>query len=117
MLFILENISNFFKKINKNPIQQSSSSFIRGIFFSKLMGGVKKTTSVSKDKSAGTKDTKKNKKDKGDSGPKKAEITVMVNEQQAMKIIQCINSITQFSNWSHSFSRHHIMYEKTDTSR
>ena len=30
----------------------------------------------------------KKKKDKGEGGPKKAEITVMINEQQAMKIIQ-----------------------------
>ena len=53
------------------------------------MGGAKKPTTANKDKSAGgNKDSKKGKKDKGESGPKKAEITVMVNEQQAMKIIQ-----------------------------
>ena len=51
------------------------------------MGGGKKPTAGSKDKSASSKDTKK-KKDKGESGPKKAEITVIVNEQQALKIIQ-----------------------------
>lgn len=51
------------------------------------MGGSKKPTSGNKDKSAGSKDTKK-KKDKGEGGQKKAEITVLVNEQQAMKIIQ-----------------------------
>ena len=51
------------------------------------MGGAKKTTTATKDKSAGSKDTKK-KKDKGESGPKKAEIVIKVNEQQALKIIQ-----------------------------
>jgi small subunit ribosomal protein S25e len=50
------------------------------------MAGAKKPTG-NKDKSAGSKDTKK-KKDKGEGGPKKAEITVRVNEQQALKIIQ-----------------------------
>ena len=51
------------------------------------MGGAKKPTAGNKDKSASSKDTKK-KKDKGEGGPKKAEIIVKVNEQQAMKIIQ-----------------------------
>ena len=51
------------------------------------MGGAKKPTAGNKDKSGGSKDTKK-KKDKGEGGPKKAEITVVVNEQQALKIIQ-----------------------------
>ena len=59
------------------------------------MGGAKKPTAANKDKSAGgNKDSKKGKKDKGESGPKKAEITVMVNEQQAMKIIQNSKVIT-----------------------
>ena len=49
------------------------------------MAGAKKPTTTNK--GAGSKDTKK-KKDKGEGGPKKAEITVMVNEQQALKIIQ-----------------------------
>ena len=57
------------------------------------MGGSKKQTGGNKDKSSGSKDTKK-KKDKGESGPKKAEITVMVNEQQALKIIQNSKVIT-----------------------
>ena len=57
------------------------------------MAGAKKTTTASKDKSAGSKDTKK-KKDKGEGGPKKAEITVMVNEQQALKIIQNSKVVT-----------------------
>ena len=39
------------------------------------------------------KDSKKSKK-KGEGGPKKAEIIVMVNEQQAMKIIQNSKVIT-----------------------
>ena len=58
------------------------------------MGGVKKTTTATKDKSSSSKDSKKGKKDKGEGGPKKAEITVMVNEQQAMKIIQNSKVIT-----------------------
>lgn len=57
------------------------------------MGGAKKPTAANKDKSA-SKETKKSKKDKGDSGPKKAEITVIVNEQQAMKIIQNSKVVT-----------------------
>lgn len=70
------------------------SSFIRGIFFSKIMGGTKKATAAKNDKTAATKETKKSKKDKGEGGPKKAEITVMVNEQQAMKIIQNSKVVT-----------------------
>ena len=58
------------------------------------MGGAKKTTTATKDKSSSPKDSKKGKKDKGEGGPKKAEITVMVNEQQAMKIIQNSKVIT-----------------------
>jgi len=58
------------------------------------MGGAKKTTTANKDKSAGAKDTKRSKKDKGESGPKKAEITVKVNEQQAIKIIQNSKVVT-----------------------
>ena len=58
------------------------------------MGGAKKPTAAKKDKPAATKETKKSKKDKGDSGPKKAEITVKVNEQQAMKIIQNSKVVT-----------------------
>ena len=50
------------------------------------MGGAKKPTAAKKDKPASTKDSKKGKK--GEGGPRKAEIVVMVNEQQAMKIIQ-----------------------------
>jgi len=57
------------------------------------MAGAKKTATASKDKSAGSKDTKK-KKDKGEGGPKKAEITVKVNEQQALKIIQNSKVVT-----------------------
>ena len=58
------------------------------------MGGAKKTTTATKDKSSSSKDSKKGKKDKGEGGPKKAEIIVMVNEQQAMKIIQNSKVIT-----------------------
>ena len=58
------------------------------------MGGGKKSTAVKKDKSANTKDSKKSKKDKGEGGPRKAEIVVLVNEQQAIKIIQNSKVIT-----------------------
>ena len=58
------------------------------------MGGAKKPTAAKKDTSSSSKDSKKGKKDKGEGGPKKAEITVMVNEQQAMKIIQSAKVIT-----------------------
>ena len=51
------------------------------------MGGGKKPTTTKKDKPEKGKDSKK-KKDKGEGGPRKAEIVVSVNEQQAMKIIQ-----------------------------
>ncbi len=57
------------------------------------MAGAKKTTGGNKDKSSGTKETKK-KKDKGEGGPKRAEIVVIVNEQQALKIIQNSKVIT-----------------------
>ena len=57
------------------------------------MGGTKKPTGGKQDKSS-SKESKKGKKDKGEGGPKKAEITVMVNEQQAMKIIQNSKVIT-----------------------
>ena len=57
------------------------------------MGGAKKPTAANKDKSTGSKETKK-KKDKGEGGPKKAEITVKVNEQQALKIIQNSKVVT-----------------------
>ena len=58
------------------------------------MGGAKKPTTAKKDTSSSSKDSKKGKKDKGEGGPKKAEITVMVNEQQAMKILQNAKVIT-----------------------
>jgi small subunit ribosomal protein S25e len=56
------------------------------------MAGAKKTNTTNKP--SGTKDSKKNKKDKGEGGSRKAEITVMVNEQQAMKIIQNSKVVT-----------------------
>ncbi|MGI9567433.1 MAG: MarR family transcriptional regulator [Nitrosopumilus sp.] len=58
------------------------------------MGGAKKTTNTKQDKSTSSKDSKKGKKDKGESGSKKAEIIVMLDEQQAMKIIQHSKVIT-----------------------
>ena len=66
------------------------SSFIKGIFFTNCMAGGKTTTN----KPSGSKDSKKSKKDKGESGPRKAEITVMVNEKQAMKIIENSKVVT-----------------------
>ncbi len=57
------------------------------------MGGAKKPTSANKGKSSDAKDTKK-KKDKGDSGPKKAEIVVILNEKQAMRVIQNSKVVT-----------------------
>ena len=56
------------------------------------MGGGKKPTTSNKDKASNP--GKKSKKDKGESGPRKAEITVMVDEKQAMKIIQNSKVIT-----------------------
>ena len=58
------------------------------------MGGGKKPTAAKKDRSTNTKDSKKSKKDKGEGGPRKAEIVVLVNEQQAIKIIQNSKVIT-----------------------
>jgi small subunit ribosomal protein S25e len=45
-------------------------------------------------KAAPQKGSKKAKKDKGEGGPKKAEITVMINEQEATKIVQHSKVIT-----------------------
>jgi small subunit ribosomal protein S25e len=57
------------------------------------MAATKKTTNVTKSNPA--KDSKKGKKDKGEStGVRKAEITVMLNEQQAMKVIQNSKVVT-----------------------
>ena len=57
------------------------------------MAATKKTTNVTKSNPA--KDSKKGKKDKGESsGVRKAEITVIVNEQQAMKIIENSKVVT-----------------------
>jgi len=78
--------------LNKEVIQRDYSSFIRGIFFSQIMGGAKKPTTAKKDKPEKTKDSKKGKK--GEGGPRKAEIVVALNEQQAMKIIQNSKVIT-----------------------
>jgi small subunit ribosomal protein S25e len=52
------------------------------------MAGTKKV------KPSAQKNTKKSKKDKGESGPRKAEITVIINEQQATKIVQQAKVIT-----------------------
>ncbi len=57
------------------------------------MGGAKKPTAAKQDKQT-SKESKKGKKDRGEGGPRKAEITVKVNEQQAMKIIQNSKVVT-----------------------
>ncbi len=56
------------------------------------MGGGKKPTTTKKDKPGKDKDSKKSKK--GEGGPRKAEIVVAVNEQQALKIIQNAKVVT-----------------------
>lgn len=64
------------------------------------MGGTKKVTAAKTEKSQATKDakdskdSKKGRKDKGEGGPRKAEVTVLVNEKEAMKIIQNAKVIT-----------------------
>lgn len=61
------------------------------------MGGTKKVTAAKQDKTQtakDTKDTKKGRKDKGEGGPRKAEISVMVNENEALKIIQNSKVVT-----------------------
>ena len=50
------------------------------------MAGTKKSTP--------TKEPKKGKKDKGEGGPKKAEITVVLSDKEALKIIQNSKAIT-----------------------
>ncbi len=80
------------RSFKKNQFNKVSLSFIRGLFFSQNMGGGKKPTGGNKGKSA--KDTKKSKTGKGESGPRKAEITVMVDEKQGLKIIEHTKVIT-----------------------
>ncbi|MFB5605644.1 MAG: MarR family transcriptional regulator [Nitrosarchaeum sp.] len=61
------------------------------------MGGTKKVSPAKQDKTQNAKDpkdSKKSRKDKGESGPRKAEITVMVNEKEAIKIIQNSKVVT-----------------------
>ena len=58
------------------------------------MGGTKKVSPSKQEKTQGAKETKKTRKDKGEGGPSKAEITVIVNEQQAMKYIQNAKVVT-----------------------
>ena len=58
------------------------------------MGGTKKVTPGKQDKTQGSKDSKKGNKGKGEVGPRKAEITVMVNEKEAIKIIQSSKVVT-----------------------
>lgn len=61
------------------------------------MGGTKKVTAAKQDKTQtakDTKDSKKGRKEKGEGGPRKAEVTVMVNENEALKIIQNSKVVT-----------------------
>jgi small subunit ribosomal protein S25e len=58
------------------------------------MGGTKKASPAKQEKAQSAKEPKKGKKDKGEGGPAKAEITVMLNEQQASKFIQNAKVIT-----------------------
>ena len=61
------------------------------------MGGTKKVTAAKQEKNQGVKDakdSKKSRKDKGEGGPRKAEVTVMVNEKEAIKIIQSSKVVT-----------------------
>jgi len=61
------------------------------------MGGTKKVSPAKQDKTQSSKDgkdSKKSRKDKGESGPRKAEITVMVNETEAIKIIKNSKVVT-----------------------
>ncbi|PIW32003.1 MAG: 30S ribosomal protein S25, partial [Nitrosopumilales archaeon CG15_BIG_FIL_POST_REV_8_21_14_020_37_12] len=58
------------------------------------MGGTKKVSPAKQEKTQGAKESKKSRKDKGEGGPSKAEITVVVNEQQVMKYIQGAKVVT-----------------------
>lgn len=64
------------------------------------MGGTKKVSPAKQDKTQNSKDqkdskdSKKSRKDRGESGPRKAEITVMVNEAEAIKIIKNSKVVT-----------------------
>ena len=55
---------------------------------------MRESKKTNKDKQSSTKDSKKNKKGKSDGGAKKAAVTVLLNPQQAMKIIQNSKVIT-----------------------
>ncbi len=69
--------------------------FINRAYLIMYMGGAKKPTAASKDKSSSAKVSKKGKKDAGqESGPKKAEIVVKVNGEQALKIVKNSKVIT-----------------------
>ena len=84
MVFIFEIYKKFLNFYKNN--YKICYSFIIGIFFSIFMAGGNKPS--------GSKDSKKGKKDKGEGGPRKAEITVMLDEKQAMKIIQNSKVVT-----------------------
>ena len=58
------------------------------------MGGTKKATPAKQEKAQAPKESRRSKKEKGEGGPSKAEITVIVNEQQAMKFIENSKVVT-----------------------
>lgn len=60
------------------------------------MGGAKKPRPAKQDKAQNSRDSKKSKKDKSEGGPKKAEITVIMNEEQAMKFIRGSKVVTVY---------------------
>ena len=84
MVFIFEIYKKFLNFYKNN--YKICYAFIIGIFFSIFM--------AAGNKPSGSKDSKKGKKDKGEGCPRKAEITVMLDEKQAMKIIQNSKVVT-----------------------
>ncbi len=58
------------------------------------MGGAKKPTMASRDKSSGGRDAKKSKKGSESATPKRAEIVVKVNDVHALKIVRSAKVIT-----------------------
>jgi small subunit ribosomal protein S25e len=75
-------------------------SFINGEFFTKPMGGAKKANAAQMEKKQEAEKSKeqpgkKDRKDKkGDKSERKAEITVIVNDDQALKLIKSNNYLT-----------------------
>ena len=93
---LLEHISQLNLNVYLAPHPSNLCWFINRAYLIVFMGGAKKPTAANKDKSStSTKATKKGKKDAGqESGPKKAEIVVKVNGEQALKIVKNTKVIT-----------------------